>query len=74
MLAGLEERERASTGIKSLKVGFNKVFGYYIEVTRANLAQVPEDYQRKQTLANAEKVYHGGIKSTKTCSWARKNA
>ena len=55
MLAGLEERERARTGIKSLKVGFNKVFGYYIEVTRANLAQVPEDYQRKQTLANAER-------------------
>ena len=55
MLAGLEEQERARTGIKSLKVGFNKVFGYYIEVTRANLEQVPQDYQRKQTLANAER-------------------
>lgn len=55
MLAGLEERERARTGIKSLKVGFNKVFGYYIEVTRANLELVPEDYQRRQTLANAER-------------------
>lgn len=55
MLAGLEEREKARTGIKSLKVGFNKVFGYYIEITRSNLAQVPEEYRRKQTLANAER-------------------
>ncbi len=55
MLAGMEERERARTGIKSLKVGFNKVFGYYIEVTRANLDLVPEDFQRRQTLANAER-------------------
>lgn len=55
MLAGLEERERARTSIKSLKVGFNKVFGYYIEVTRSNLNLVPEDYLRRQTLANAER-------------------
>jgi DNA mismatch repair protein MutS len=55
MLAGLEERERVRTGIKSLKVSFNKVFGYYIEVTRSNLELVPEDYQRRQTLANAER-------------------
>lgn len=55
MLAGLEERERLRTGIKSLKVGFNKVFGYYIEVTRSNLENVPEDYCRRQTLANAER-------------------
>lgn len=55
MLAGLEERERLRTGIKSLKVGFNKVFGYYIEVTRSNLDNVPEDYNRRQTLANAER-------------------
>jgi len=55
MLAELEERERLRTGIKSLKVGFNKVFGYYIEVTRSNLELVPEEYQRKQTLANAER-------------------
>ncbi|NLK51917.1 MAG: DNA mismatch repair protein MutS [Syntrophomonadaceae bacterium] len=54
-MANLEGQERARTGIKSLKVGFNKVFGYYIEVTNANLGQVPEDYQRKQTLANAER-------------------
>ncbi|NPV26032.1 MAG: DNA mismatch repair protein MutS [Firmicutes bacterium] len=54
-LAGLEARERERTGIKSLKVGFNKVFGYYIEVTNPNLGLVPSDYQRKQTLANAER-------------------
>lgn len=51
----LEMRERERTGIKSLKVGFNKVFGYYIEVTKANLKLVPEDYMRKQTLVNAER-------------------
>ncbi|MCL6638187.1 MAG: DNA mismatch repair protein MutS, partial [Firmicutes bacterium] len=55
LMAALEDRERARTGIKSLKVGYNKVFGYYIEVTRANLSQVPPDYQRRQTLANAER-------------------
>lgn len=54
-IAELEARERERTGIKSLKVGFNRVFGYYIEVTRANLAAVPEDYIRKQTLAGAER-------------------
>ena len=54
-IAALEETERKRTGIKSLKVGFNKVFGYYIEVTRPNLALVPDDYERKQTLANAER-------------------
>ncbi len=51
----LESKERERTGIKSLKVGFNRVFGYYIEVTNANRHLVPEDYQRKQTLANAER-------------------
>lgn len=55
-IASLENQERESTGIKSLKVGYNKVFGYYIEVTNANLSLVPEDrYIRKQTLANAER-------------------
>jgi len=54
-LAELEAAERERTGIKSLKVKFNKVFGYYIEVTRANLGQVPGDYVRKQTLVNAER-------------------
>ncbi|MCG8401789.1 MAG: DNA mismatch repair protein MutS, partial [Firmicutes bacterium] len=54
-LAGLEMEERVKTGIKSLKVGYNKVFGYYLEVTRSNLAQVPDNYIRKQTLVNAER-------------------
>jgi DNA mismatch repair protein MutS len=54
-LAELERRERARTGIKSLRVGYNKVFGYFIEVTKPNLHLVPEGYARKQTLANAER-------------------
>lgn len=54
-IAGLEQAERGRTGIKSLKVGYNKVFGYYLEVSRANTDSVPEDYQRKQTLVNAER-------------------
>ncbi len=54
-IADLERKERESTGIKSLKIGFNKVFGYYIEVTKSNLSMVPENYIRKQTLANAER-------------------
>jgi DNA mismatch repair protein MutS len=51
----LEAREREATGIKSLKIGYNKVFGYYLEVTNANIAAVPLTYTRKQTLANAER-------------------
>lgn len=54
-IAALEASEREETGIKNLKIGFNKVFGYYIEVTKSNLAQVPYRYVRKQTLANAER-------------------
>ncbi len=54
-IAELEAAERRRTGIKSLKVGYNNVFGYYIEVTRPNLSMVPKDYVRKQTLANAER-------------------
>ena len=54
-LSNLQKEEKNRTGIKSLKVGFNKVFGYYIEVTRANVNLVPENYIRKQTLANAER-------------------
>ncbi|MGQ9557001.1 MAG: DNA mismatch repair protein MutS [Desulfurispora sp.] len=61
-LAELESRERERTGIKSLKISYNKVFGYYIEVTRANLAAVPADYQRKQTLANAERFITPALK------------
>ncbi len=54
-ISELEEKERRRTSISSLKVKFNKVFGYYIEVTKANLDNVPEDYIRKQTLVNAER-------------------
>lgn len=54
-LINLETRERQRTGIKSLKVKYNKVFGYFIEVTKANLENVPEDYIRKQTLVNCER-------------------
>ena len=61
-IARLEQQERERTGIATLKVRFNKVFGYYIEVTRAHLAKVPEDYQRKQTLANAERFITPALK------------
>jgi DNA mismatch repair protein MutS len=54
-IIALEASERERTGIRSLKVGYNRVFGFYIEVTRSNLAQVPADYIRKQTLANGER-------------------
>jgi len=54
-LAELETSERARTGIKTLKVGYNRVFGYYIEVSRANLPLVPDDYQRRQTLVGGER-------------------
>jgi len=61
-MAGLEQRERQRTGIKSLKVGYNRVFGYYIEVSRANLSLVPSDYIRKQTLAEAERFFTPELK------------
>ncbi len=54
-IASLQQRERERTGIPSLKVGFNKVFGYYLEITNAHAAKVPPDYERRQTLASAER-------------------
>jgi DNA mismatch repair protein MutS len=54
-IASLQQRERQRTGIPSLKVGFNKVFGYYLEITHTHLARVPADYERRQTLATAER-------------------
>ena len=54
-IAELQEREIARTGIKSLKIRYNSVFGYYIEITKSNLASVPDDYTRKQTTANSER-------------------
>jgi DNA mismatch repair protein MutS len=61
-IAALETSERERTGIKSLKVGYNKVFGYYLEVSRANLGRVPPDYQRRQTLANGERFVTAELK------------
>ena len=58
----LEERERERTGIDSLKVGFNQVHGYYIEVTNPNLDSVPDDYNRRQTLKNSERFYTPELK------------
>lgn len=55
LLAGIETRERERTGINTLKVKFNKVFGYYIEISKSNLNKAPEDYERRQTLTNAER-------------------
>ncbi|MFC2166536.1 DNA mismatch repair protein MutS [Acidobacteriota bacterium] len=54
-ISGLEKKERERTGISSLKIRYNRVFGYYIDVTKPNLSQVPEDYIRKQTLVNSER-------------------
>lgn len=55
LVAGIEARERVRTGIQSLKVRFNSVFGYYIEISKANLRLAPAEYERKQTLVNAER-------------------
>ena len=54
-IASLEQRERDRTGIRNLRVGYNQVFGYYLEVSKSNLDQVPDDYVRRQTLANGER-------------------
>ena len=61
-LVNLERQEREKTGIKSLKVGFNRVFGYYIEVSKANLGQVPQSYIRKQTLVGGERFFTPELK------------
>ncbi|MBN1363469.1 MAG: DNA mismatch repair protein MutS [Syntrophaceae bacterium] len=61
-IASLEATERKKTGINSLKIGFNSVFGYYIEVTKANAALVPDSYIRKQTLVNAERYINQELK------------
>ena len=62
-IIALEAEEKEKTGIKNLKVGFNKVFGYFIEVTKSNLDQVPERYIRKQTLTNAERYITEELKN-----------
>jgi DNA mismatch repair protein MutS len=65
-VANLERAEKDRTGIKSLKVGYNKVFGYYIEVTHANTQAVPDSYIRKQTLTNAERYITPELKEYET--------
>ena len=62
LIAEMEERERARTGIGSLKVRFNRVFGYYIEISKANLQHVPPDYVRKQTIAGGERFITPALK------------
>ena len=66
MLQEIEEREKAETGIKSLKIGYNKVFGYYIEVRNSGADLVPDRYIRKQTLANAERYITEELKEFET--------
>ena len=61
-IAGLEAGERQKTGIRSLKVGFNRVFGYYIEISNANTSPIPADYVRKQTLTGAERYLTSDLK------------
>ena len=65
-IANLESHERRRTGIASIKVSFNKVFGYYIEVTKAHSDKIPEDYVRKQTLVNAERYITPELKEYET--------
>jgi len=62
IIAAMEERERKRTGIASLKIRYNQVFGYYIEISKANLHLAPADYERKQTLVNAERFTSGELK------------
>jgi DNA mismatch repair protein MutS len=62
IIASMEERERKRTGIASLKIRYNQVFGYYIEISKANLHLAPADYERKQTLVSAERFTSGELK------------
>ncbi len=66
IIKGIEESEREKTGIKGLKIKYNKVFGYYIEVTNSNLDMVPETYIRKQTLTNCERYITQELKELET--------
>ena len=65
-IVNLEDQERKATGIKSLKIGFNKVFGYYLEVTKSNYNLVPDYYIRKQTLANSERYITPDLKEVES--------
>ena len=66
LLQQMEEVEKTKTGIKSLKIGYNKVFGYYIEVRHSSTEKVPDYYTRKQTLANAERYITPQLKEFET--------
>src|SRR6266540_4846358 len=61
-IAEMEEAERARTGISSLKIRYNRVFGYYIEISKSNLGNVPADYHRKQTIAGGERFITPALK------------
>ena len=65
-IASLEEEERKRTGIKNLKVGYNKVFGYYIEITKSYYDAIPENYIRKQTLVNGERFITPELKEVES--------
>ena len=65
-IAALQTKEQERTGIKSLKIRYNKVFGYYIEITKSNLDMIPEDYIRKQTLVNAERFITPELKEVES--------
>lgn len=65
-LSQLEERERTATGIKNLRIGYNRVFGYFIEITKSHLDKAPYRYQRKQTLANSERFITQELKELET--------
>src|SRR5439155_2957873 len=66
VMANMEERERARTGIPSLKVGYNKIFGYYIEISNAHKDRVPTDYIRRQTLVSGERYITAEMKETES--------
>jgi len=65
-IAGLEAKERQRTGISNLKVGFNKVFGYFLEVSSSNISKVPKEYIRKQTITNGERYITPELKEYET--------
>ena len=73
-LTSLEAKEREQTGIKNLKVGYNRVFGYYIEVSKSNINSVPERYVRKQTLANSDRYITGELKEIENMLVGAKSA
>ena len=73
-IARLEQKERERTGIKSLKVGYNRVFGYYIEVRKSSLAQVPDDYVRRQTLVGGRAVHYSGDEGVRIAHLERTGA